>query len=265
MWNIYISAGLVILALMVLLWLLSLRLQDASIVDVFWGLGFVITAWLFFALTPEGYPIRKGVLCLLVTLWGLRLSLYIFFRNRGRGEDFRYRRWREEGGDKWWWQSFFKVFLLQGALLWLISAPLLAAQLNPLSSRLTWLDIAGLIVWMIGFFFEAAGDWQLARFKANPANRGKVFSGGVWRYTRHPNYFGDAAQWWGYFLFALAAGGWWSFFSPLLMTFLLVRVSGVTLLEKSLLNSKPGYQEYVKTTSAFIPWLPRKQKRPKGF
>ena len=265
MWNIYISAGLVILALMVLLWLLSLRLQDASIVDVFWGLGFVITAWLFFALTPGGYSIRKGLLSLLVTLWGLRLSLYIFFRNRGRGEDFRYRRWREEGGDKWWWQSFFKVFLLQGALLWLISAPLLAAQLNPLSGRLTWLDIAGLIVWMIGFFFEAAGDWQLARFKANPANRGKVFSGGVWRFTRHPNYFGDAAQWWGYFLFALAAGGWWSFFSPLLMTFLLVRVSGVTLLEKSLLNSKPGYQEYVKTTSAFIPWLPRKQKRPKGF
>jgi steroid 5-alpha reductase family enzyme len=114
-------------------------------------------------------------------------------------------------------------------------------------------------VWLVGFFFEASGDFQLARFKANPANKGKVLDRGVWRYTRHPNYFGDATQWWAYYLFALAAGGWWTIFSPIIMTALLLRVSGVTLLEKTLTTTKPGYKEYVESTSAFIPWFPRKK------
>lgn len=247
------------MGLMTALWLVSLAVRDASIVDVFWGLGFVCAAWLYFALTPQGFPARKGLLCLLVTVWGLRLALHIYFRNRGKGEDYRYRQWREGAGGKWWWQSFFKVFLLQGILLWVISTPLLAAQLNPSPAVLIWLDYAGLLVWAIGFYFEAVGDWQLMRFKANPANRGKLLNSGVWRTTRHPNYFGDAAQWWGFFLIAAAAGGWWSVFSPLLMTFLLLRVSGVALLEKSLAGAKPGYQEYIETTSAFIPWFPKKR------
>ncbi len=254
----YLTALAVILGLMAVLWLLSLAIKNASIVDIFWGSGFVISAWLYFALTPDGFLPRKLLLVWLVTLWGLRLSIYIFLRNRGKAEDFRYQKWREENGAAWWWKSFFQVFLLQGLLMWIISAPLLAAQFSALPARLTLFDFLGAAVWLLGFYFEAAGDAQLARFKADPANRGKVMDRGVWRYTRHPNYFGDSAQWWGYFLLALAAGGWWTVFSPALMTLLLLRVSGVALLEKTL-ETRPGYKEYAERTSAFIPWFPKKR------
>jgi steroid 5-alpha reductase family enzyme len=257
--QIYALGALTVLGLMTAIWLLSLALKDSSIVDVFWGAGFVVTNWIYFALTPDGFPTRKALVSVLVTIWGLRLSLYILWRNWGKGEDFRYRKWRTEAGAQWWWRSFFKVFLLQGVLMWIISAPLLAAQISPTPDRLTLLDFVALPVWAIGFFFEAVGDWQLARFKADPANKGKVLRTGVWRYTRHPNYFGDATQWWAYYLIAAAAsGGYWTIFSPLIMTALLLRVSGVALLEKTLTKTKPEYQEYVETTSAFLPWFPRK-------
>jgi steroid 5-alpha reductase family enzyme len=178
--EIYGIALAIILGLMTLLWLLSLYLKNSSIVDIFWGTGFVIANWVYFALTPDGYPARKLLIGALVTLWGLRLSIYILLRNHGKPEDFRYRQWREEAGPSWWWQSFLRVFLLQGALLWIISAPLLAAQAAQ-PARLTVLDLLGVLVWLVGFYFEAAGDWQLARFKANPANRGKILDRGVWR------------------------------------------------------------------------------------
>lgn len=251
-------AGLVTLGLMTILWLISLLLKNSSIVDIFWGTGFVILAWVYFALTPDGFLTRKLILAILTSVWGLRLSLYILWRNKGKPEDFRYQKWREENGKRWWWWSFFQVFLLQGLLMWIISMPLLAAQTRPSPDRLTVFDILGIGFWAIGFFFEAAGDLQLARFKADPANKGKVMDRGVWRYTRHPNYFGDAAQWWGYYLIAAAAGGWWTLFSPALMTTLLMRVSGVTLLEKTL-ETRPGYKEYAESTSAFIPWFPRRK------
>ena len=257
--SIYFTLGLVILGLMILLWLLSLLLKNSSIVDIFWGTGFVIVAWATFLLTPEGFLPRKLLLSILVTAWGLRLSLHILRRNWGKPEDFRYQTWRKEAGTAWWWRSLFKVFLLQGILLWIIATPLLAAQISAQPDHITWLDILALPVWLIGFFFEAVGDWQVARFKGHPANKGKVMQTGVWRYTRHPNYFGDAAQWWAYYLIALVAGGWWTIFSPILMTTLLMRVSGVTLLEKTLKEEKPGYKEYVETTSEFIPWFPRKK------
>lgn len=256
--EIYCITGITILAIMTGLWFLSLALHDASIVDIFWGLGFVICAWIFAALTPQGALPRKTLLLVLVSAWGLRLALHIWLRNRGKGEDYRYQNWRRQHGKRWWWRSFFQVFLLQGILLWLISTPLLAAQLPEQPAQLGWLDGLGALVWAVGFYFEAAGDWQLARFKSDPANRGKLFNAGVWRYTRHPNYFGDAAQWWGYYLLAASAGGWWTIYSPLLMTWLLLKVSGVALLERSLEDSKPGYQEYVRTTSAFLPWFPKK-------
>lgn len=248
----------VILFLMSLLWLASLVLKNASIVDIFWGMGFVIANWVYFALTPDGFFPRKLLIATLVTIWGLRLSIYIFLRNWGKPEDFRYQKWREENGSRWWWKSFFKVFLLQGVLLWIISIPLLAAQIQPSPDHFTVLDYAGAALWVVGFFFEAVGDYQLARFKANPANKGQVMDRGVWRYTRHPNYFGDSAQWWGYFSIAAAAGGWWTIYSPLLMTVLLLRVSGVALLEKTL-ETRPNYQAYMKKTSAFIPWFPRSE------
>jgi len=249
----------VILALMTLLWLYSLRIKNSSIVDIFWGTGFVIINYVYFALSAGGYFPRQMLLSTLVAIWGLRLSTYIFQRNFGKPEDFRYRKWREEAGGNWWWQSLFRVFLLQGVLLWIISVPLLAAEYSLLPDHLTIFDYLGVILWLVGFFFESVGDYQLSRFKSKSANRGKILDSGVWRYTRHPNYFGDAAQWWGYFLIAASAGGWWTVFSPLLMTILLLRVSGVTLLEKTLTN-RPGYQEYIERTSAFIPWFPRRQK-----
>lgn len=260
----YAIGGLAIVGIMTALWLLSLALKDSSIVDPFWGTGFVIANWIYFALTPDGFSGRKWLLAILVTIWGLRLSLYLLRRNWGKGEDFRYQKFRADAGEKWWWYSFFKVFLLQGVLLWIISAPLLAAQLSPTPDRLTVLDLAAVAIWAIGFFFEAVGDFQMARFKADPANKGKVLDRGVWRYTRHPNYFGDATQWWAYYLVALAAGGWWTILSPAIMTLFLLRVSGVTLLEKTLTTTKPGYKEYVESTSAFVPWFPRKPSSRQG-
>lgn len=255
----YLIIGAVILGVMTLLWVISLILKNSSIVDIFWGAGFVVVVWIAFALTPQGYDLRKWLISLLVTIWGLRLTLHILIRNWGKPEDFRYQKWREENGKSWWWRSFFQVFMLQGIIMWIVSTPLLAAQISPTPTRLGVLDILGILLWGFGFYFEAAGDAQLTRFKSDPANKGKVMNRGVWQYTRHPNYFGDSAQWWGFYLIAASAGGWWTVFSPILMTLLLVRVSGVALLEKTM-EKRPGYLEYKARTSAFIPWFPRKSK-----
>ncbi len=251
-------AFLAILAYMTILWLISLAVKDSSIVDIFWGPGFIVAAVVYFVLT-DGFLPRKLLITALVVIWGLRLGIHIASRNLGKGEDYRYRAWREEAGKQWWWRSFFKVFLLQGVLLWIISAPLLAAQFSPTPDRVTVFDIAGAVVWGIGFFFEAVGDWQLVQFKRNPENKGKLLRTGLWRYTRHPNYFGDATLWWGYFIIALGAPfGFVTIFSPIIMTVLLMRVSGVAMLEKTLVETKPGYKEYVETTNAFFPWFPKK-------
>jgi steroid 5-alpha reductase family enzyme len=252
----FLLAGGVILVLMTLLWLLSLRLQNSSIVDIFWGLGFIVITWLAFVLTPQGYLPRKILISALVTVWGLRLAVHIGMRNRGKPEDFRYANWRREHGESWWWFSFIQVFLLQGFLMWLISAPLIAAQTSGFPAILTPLDWLGALLWAIGFSFEAVGDAQLTRFKANPANQGKLYTRGLWRYTRHPNYFGEAVLWWGFYIIALAAGRWWTIFSPVLMTFLLLRVSGVAMLERRL-KYRPGYEDYMHRTRAFVPWLPK--------
>ncbi len=254
----------VVLVYMTAIWLASLWLRDASIVDVFWGPGFIVAA-LVYAILSDGYLGRQVLVAALVAVWGLRLSLYILSRNWGRGEDPRYRVWREQAGGAFWWVSFFRVFALQGVLLWVISAPLLAAQTSDDPDRFSATDVAGLAVWLTGFLFEAVGDYQLARFKADPANKGKVMRTGLWAYTRHPNYFGDATVWWGYFI--IAAGtpdGYWTFFSPILMTFLLVRVSGVAMLERGQRATKPEYRDYVESTSPFIPWFPRRRRPVSG-
>ena len=251
--------GLWILGIMTLLWILSLILRDSSIVDIFWGAGFVVSAWVAFLNTLDTFWVRDLLIVILVTIWGLRLSTHILIRNWGKGEDFRYVKMREEAHGQWWWKSFLQVFLLQGLLMWLVASPLTAIQLPSASDSLAFLDYLGIGIWLVGFYFESVGDYQLARFKANPENKGKVLDKGVWRATRHPNYFGDAAQWWGFYLIALASGGaWWTVFSPILMTYLLVKVSGAVLLEKTLKTTKPGYQQYVEKTSAFFPWFPKK-------
>lgn len=262
--NVWLAAAATVAAFMTLLWAVSLALRDSSIVDSFWGVGFVAVAIGVAAASPAGpgaLAPRAYLLGALVAMWGLRLSHYIFWRNHGKGEDYRYRRWREEAGPSWWWRSLFKVFLLQGVIMWIVAAPIVAAIGARPQGAPGWLDAVAVAVWLVGFAFEAAGDWQLARFKANPAHKGKLFTGGVWRYTRHPNYFGDAAVWWGHYLAAAAAGAWWTIFSPALMTFLLVRVSGVAMLESSLRDSKPGYREYIQSTSAFFPLPPRRARR----
>jgi steroid 5-alpha reductase family enzyme len=257
--RLYLIAGGVVLGLMTLLWLVSLRLRDSSIVDIFWGTGFVVVNWAAFAAAGHAPDGRQWLLSALVTVWGLRLSLHILRRNWGRGEDFRYQKWRKEHGARWWWRSFFQVYLLQGVLLLIVAAPLVTT--HAWGDRGGWPALALLAIplWLVGFFFEAAGDWQLSRFIANPANKGKILSTGVWRYTRHPNYFGDSAQWWAYFLIAASFPfGAWTVFSPIVMTLLLVRVSGVALLERTMKETKPGYREYMERTSAFLPWFPRK-------
>lgn len=244
--------------LMTLLWLVSIRLKNVSIVDLFWGFGFVLAAF-FYYWKAEGLPVRQILLLIMVAVWGLRLSGYLTWRNYGKGEDFRYQQFRKQYGEKrYWWFSFFQVFLLQGVLMWLISAPLLGAQFYGAERDLGWLDGMGILFWIVGIIFETGGDFQLARFKADPANRGKVLDTGFWRYTRHPNYFGDAAVWWGYACFSMAAGSYWTVLGSLLMTALIIKVSGVALLEKSLHHSKPGYQEYIRKTSSFLPWFPKK-------
>lgn len=255
--EIYITGYGVIMLFMALVWLVSVRITNASIVDMIWGFVFVVAAVAYFAFT-DGYETRKWLVLILTVIWGMRLSLHLTARNWGKPEDFRYQKFRERyGADRYWWVSFFQVYLLQGTILWFVSLPLLAAQYHETSANLTIFDVLGVIVWGIGIFFEAVGDWQLTRFKANPANKGKVLNTGLWRYTRHPNYFGDSMVWWGLFLIAVSTHwGILTIISPLFMTFLLMRVSGVKLLEKTL-KEKPGYEEYIRRTSAFLPMPPK--------
>ncbi len=244
-----------VLSFYVLLWVASLVARDASIVDRFWGISFIVLASAASAAT-DGYETRAHLVMLLVAIWGLRLSFYITVRNLGTGEDFRYRAMRRAWGARFPFVSLFTVFLLQGVIAWIVSLPVQAAIDADTPARLTALDVLGVLVWTAGFLFETIGDWQLARFKDDPRNRGRLLDRGLWRYTRHPNYFGDALQWWGLWLFAAATGAWWTAVGPALMTFLLMRVSGVTLLEKRLRSSKPEYEEYCRRTSAFIPMKP---------
>ena len=231
-------------------------MKDSSIVDPFWGLLFVGVVWFYFFETETGNLNRKWLLTILVTIWGTRLSSYLFWRNWNESEDYRYQNFRKNWGKHYWWGSWVQVFGLQSFLAWLISYPLYVSQIS--EAPLNWLDALGVGVWLIGFIFEAGGDWQLIRFKSNPENKGKLLTTGFWKYTRHPNYFGDSACWWGYGLIALASGSYLQLFAPLLMTFLLLKVSGVAMLERGLKKTKPEYEEYVKKTSAFLPMSPKK-------
>jgi steroid 5-alpha reductase family enzyme len=237
-------------------WLLSLYKRDVSIVDSLWSLMFILLAY-YTAVSTDHWGPRSLLILVLVSLWGLRLSIYITWRNWGHDEDHRYRAIRARNQPNFAFKSLYLIFCLQAVLAWLISLPLHAAIVG--DGALGFLDLLGALLWCVGFAFEAGGDWQLARFKANPANRGKVMDRGFWRYTRHPNYFGDFAVWWGFYLIAAGAGGWWSAVGPALMSVLLMRVSGVTLLEKDIGERRPQYADYIKRTNAFFPGGPRRQ------
>lgn len=244
----------VIAGLMLSVWLISLPLRDVSIVDIAWGFGFVLVAWTsYFA----GRETKSNLLLpILATVWGLRLSGYLAWRKFGKPEDYRYRDMRDRHPRSFPIRSLLTIFGLQGALMWVIALPLqLASPASPSSVTLT---VMGVLLWLTGFLFESIGDSQLARFKSDPTNDGRVMDRGLWRYTRHPNYFGDFLIWWGFYILALASGApWWSVIGPIMMSVLLMRVSGVTLLEKSLKSRKEGYEQYVSRTNAFFPWWPR--------
>ena len=254
--EIYLWGFVAIMALLTILWIWSVVIKNASIIDPFWGFGFVVLVW-FYLYNTEVNP-RSLFVVSLVTIWGLRLSIFLFIRNMGHGEDFRYQKFREDyGPERYWWVSFFQVFLLQGVLMLIVSAPLLGTLLNAGDGSLGVIDYVIASIWLIGLMFEAGGDYQLTKFKKNPANKGKVLNTGFWKYTRHPNYFGDSVIWWSFGLFALTSGSYYTIIGPILMNLLLLKVSGVALLERTLKKSKPEYEEYVRKTNSFFPWFPK--------
>ena len=256
---IFLWALVGVIILMTLLWMVSIPLKNVSIVDLFWGIGFIVANSIYFMFEGDFYS-RQILVFILVSVWGLRLSLYLLSRNYGKGEDFRYQEFRKQyGPDRYWWFSFFQVFLLQGVLIMLVSLPLLGVNTLTVSNELNVIDYIAIFVWLVGFSFESIGDYQLTRFKKDPKNKGKVLDSGLWRYTRHPNYFGDAAVWWSFGLFSLASGAYWHIIGSVVMTYLIIKISGVSLLENSLQKAKPKYKAYIQRTNAFLPWFPKKQ------
>ena len=227
------------------LWWWSVQRRDASIVDVFWGPGFALIAAVALA-TGAGTDPRRFLVVTLVCMWAFRLGGYLYWRKReSPGEDFRYAAMRRHHGDEFWLMSLFTVFGLQAALMWVVSLPVQWVMTTPSDPDLGFLDLVGFVLWATGLAFEALGDLQLIEFRSNPANAGKVLDTGLWRFTRHPNYFGDFCVWWGFYAFACATdNGWWTFIGPGVMSVLLLRVSGVPLLERSLRKTKPGYEAY---------------------
>jgi steroid 5-alpha reductase family enzyme len=235
-------------------WLVSVARRDVSIVDSLWAAMIALAACVYAMVAPQAGS-REGLVLLLTCLWAARLSGYITWRNRGHGEDRRYQAIRARNEPHFALKSLYLVFGLQAVLAWIVSWPLMSAVSS--TAPLGWLDGVGSAVWLFGTAFEAIADWQLARFKADPASAGLVMDRGLWRYTRHPNYFGECCVWWGAWLLAVAAGGAWTIASPLLLTVLLLKVSGVTLLEQDIGERRPGYRSYVARTSAFVPWPSR--------
>lgn len=254
-----ISAAILIFIYFFLFFIVATIIKDNSIVDMGWGIGFVLVAVYLFFQTKQYAPL--AVITVLTSIWGIRLFYHILKRNHRKGEDFRYRKWREEWGKYVVPRAFLQVFMLQGAFMYIISlsAILTAEQAKKPTEEMNLLLLGiGVGIWCLGFCFEALGDYQLKRFIGNPSNKGLLMNQGLWKYTRHPNYFGEAILWWGIFLIALSGGASvFAILSPITITMLLLFVSGVPLLEKAM-KDRPGYQEYSRKTSVFIPWFPKK-------
>jgi steroid 5-alpha reductase family enzyme len=247
--------ALVVLVYMSIFFLIASARKDNSIVDVAWGTGFVLIAYFTLLFFGE-FTIRQLLVTAVVTLWGLRLAVHIFRRNRGRGEDFRYASMREKWGRYVLIRSFLQIYVLQGFFMLVVAYPVILVNSTP-GPSFGWLDLLGLSIWIAGFLFEAVADSQLKEF-VKTKKPGEIMKSGLWRYSRHPNYFGEAVQWWGIFIVALSLeGGWWAIVSPILITFLLRFVSGVPYLERKY-RQYPKFREYMKETNAFIPWFPKK-------
>lgn len=256
--NYYLQSLILIFIYMNLWFVLALKTRDNSIVDIGWGIGFIIVA-LYNLLTVSEQSVRQVLVTILIVLWGVRLSAYIFSRNKGKAEDFRYAQWRKHWGSRWLLRSYLQVFVLQGLFMFLISYPVVLLR-DPRKIGLNWLDYLGILVWASGFIIESLADAQKGRFKKIPANKGKVMRKGLWGISRHPNYFGESLMWWGVFLITCkVANGSLAIFSPVIITILITSVSGIPLIEKHH-KDNPEYQEYVRTTSAFIPWFKKNSK-----
>jgi len=257
-----LTSAAAVVIFMAALWLLSVRLGDASIVDIGWGLGFVLVAAVA-GHFGAGLAERRLLLLAITTIWGLRLASHLWLRWRGAHEDFRYRLMRNKHGDRFWIVSLVTVFGLQGLLMWVVSLPIQLAAGS--DEPLGWVAAAGVVLWAFGVAFETVADSQLRRFRAEPANRKRVLDTGLWRWTRHPNYFGDCCAWWGIWLTAAeTAAGRFGIVGPIVMTVLLTRVSGVPMLEHSMAKRRPDYTSYVQRTSSFIPRPPRQRTPPQG-
>jgi steroid 5-alpha reductase family enzyme len=253
LWGLYAA-----LLLPSLTWIVSILKGDVSIVDSVWSITILAVGATWFV-AYEYTTMRSVIVLALLALWAVRLSAYISWRNLGQDEDPRYQAMRHKYSPNFGFKSLFIVFLLQGTLAWIVALPLLAAITG--SRPLNLIDLAATAVVLFGVMFESIADAQLAAFKARPDSAGRVLDRGLWRYTRHPNYFGECCVWWGFYLYAAATGGWWSIISPLLMTFLLLRVSGVALLEKNIADRRPAYRQYINRTNAFIPGIPATSRR----
>jgi len=256
MGNAMLIAAVTIAIIMVSTWIFSVIVKNASIVDIVWGAGFAITSWVL-ALSIDGNSGRQTLLAIMVGAWGVRLALYLAKRNIGHGEDWRYKAMRKKAGASFPLRSLITVFGLQGALMWIVSLPVQFGN-GDSSPGIGPIAVMGIMVWLVGFAFEVIGDAQLARFKKDPNNAGKVLDTGLWSLTRHPNYFGDALLWWGIGIVGAETGsGVIGFIGPVVMTFFLLRVSGVPMLERSLSKRREGYAEYVARTSPFFPRPPK--------
>ena len=256
--NSFLMLGLVLFAYMNVWFVLSLILKRNDVADIAWGIGFVLLAWLSYFMS-DCHSTRALVVCIIVSIWGVRLALHIQSRNRKKNEDYRYAAWRKEWGKWFLLRSYTQVYLLQGLLLFIISIPIL--WINKYSNMaLTPLDLIGFLVWLIGFVLEVIADYQLAQFKNNPKNKGQLMRSGLWRFSRHPNYFGEVLLWWGIFIMALSvSSGWMTIIGPITITVLILFVSGIPMLERKQ-KMHPDYKDYASKTSRFIP-LPSKNGR----
>lgn len=249
----FVTLGIILFLYMNFWFVVSLLMKRNDVADVAWGLGFVLLAWVSLFIS-ETNSILGIIVTLFVTVWGLRLAWHVHSRNKGKTEDYRYLAWRKQWGKWFYMRSYAQVYMLQGTLLFLIALPVLVIN-NNLGGDVNILAMLGIVVWIIGFFFEVVGDSQLARFIKNKDNQGKLMTTGLWRYTRHPNYFGEVTLWWGIWLVALSVPyGWATVIGPLTITTLILKVSGIPMLEKKM-TEHPDFAEYKKKTSVFIPWF----------
>ena len=258
--NPFLLSAICIFSFMLLMFLLAMLVKNNSIVDIGWGIGFIIVTIATFFLNGDD-RFHQKLVSYLVIVWGLRLAIYLGIRNIGQPEDFRYANWRKQWGNNFVARSFFQVFMLQGVIMFINTLPIVVinSDLGLFKSYKVLYPI-GCSLWCLGFFFETVGDYQMYMFKCDRhPHKYKIMNKGLWKYTRHPNYFGEAVIWWGVFLMAIPSGQWYvSVWAPVIITFLLLRVSGVTMLEKKY-DGNDEYSLYKKNTSAFVPWFPKKK------